>query len=248
MIFPSDGRHGALRFEKVDVSKKRTRRSDKQIGGAFCGHGTDVPGLDLTIALYSEPLATRVSSLTSLPAGGTDEARLRLLMEQHYDFVWRSLRRLGLGTADADDGTQEAFLVASRKLSSIEPGCERRYLFVSALKIASTRRRSLRRRKEAAIDDLEGDSFVERVQAREPGPEQQAELAQARRQLELILDAMDLDQRAVFILYELEELTAPEIAATLSVPLGTVSTRLRAARQKFEAATRRLQARDGGGR
>jgi RNA polymerase sigma-70 factor (ECF subfamily) len=189
-------------------------------------------------------LATRVSSLTSLSAVGTDEARLRLLMEQQYDFVWRSLRRLGLESADADDGTQEVFLVASRKLSSIEPGCERRYLFVSALKVASTRRRSLRRRKESSLAELDDDGVG--TPAGEPGPERQAELAEARQQLELILDAMDLDQRAVFILYELEEMTAPEIAATLSVPLGTVSTRLRAARQKFEAATRRFQARSGG--
>lgn len=165
-------------------------------------------------------------------------------MEQQYDFVWRSLRRLGLDSADADDGTQEVFLVASRKLSSIEPGCERRYLFVSALKVASTRRRSLRRRKESSLSELDDDGFA--APAREPGPERQAELAEARQQLELILDTMDLDQRAVFILYELEELTAPEIAAMLSVPLGTVSTRLRAARQKFEAATRRFQARSGG--
>lgn len=213
---------------------------DKQIESASVGHGTDVPALDLAEVPGAQPLAAHLRSASSA-ALGDDEARLRRLMNQHYDYVWRSLRRLGLSTADADDGTQEVFLVASRKLSSIEPGRERRYLFVSALKVASTQRRALRRRKDVATEDVETSAS-----SPAPGPEQAAQLVQALEQLQLILDAMDLDQRAVFILYELEELTAPEIAATLGIPLGTVATRLRAARHKFEIATRRLQARQGG--
>jgi RNA polymerase sigma-70 factor, ECF subfamily len=203
-----------------------------------------VPGLALAT---SEPLASRVSNFVDSAAGNTDEARLRQLMEQHYDFVWRSLRRLGLAPADADDGTQEVFWVASRKLSAIELGCEKRFLFVSALKVASTRRRSLRRRRESPSDQLDGEAFVANDEACELGPDRAAELGQARERLHVILESMELEQRAVFILYELEELTAPEIAATLGVPLGTVSSRLRAARQKFEAATRRLRAQDSGG-
>lgn len=212
---------------------------DEQIDAASVGHGKDVPALDLAEVPGAQPLAAHLRRGSSA-AIGDDEARLRRLMSQHYDYVWRSLRRLGLSTADADDGTQEVFLVASRKLSSIEPGRERRYLFVSALKIASTQRRALRRRKDVATEDIAANAL-----SSAPGPEQAAQLVQALEQLQLILDAMDMSQRAVFILYELEELTAPEIAATLSIPLGTVATRLRAARHKFEIATRRLQARQG---
>jgi RNA polymerase sigma-70 factor, ECF subfamily len=169
---------------------------------------------------------------------GSSEGRLRALMETHFDFVWRSLRRLGLHGPDADDGTQEVFLVASRKLSQIVAGSERKFLFATAVRIASTRRRSLKRRREeplVALDDQERS---------EPGPERLTELSRARRELQEILDGMALDQRAPFILFELEELTVPEIASTLGVPIGTVSSRLRAARDYFQASLRRLHARD----
>ena len=169
---------------------------------------------------------------------GASEARLRGLMEAHFDFVWRSLRRLGLLGADADDGAQEVFLVASRKLSEIIAGSEKQFLFATAVRVASTRRRSLKRRREEPLlvaDDQERS---------EPGPERLTELSRARRDLQEILDGMALDQRAPFILFELEELTVPEIASTLGVPVGTVSSRLRAARDHFQASLRRLHARD----
>ena len=165
------------------------------------------------------------------------EERLRALMAAHFDFVWRSLRRLGLTAADADDATQEVFLVVSRKLSAIEPESEKRFLFATALRVASTWRRGVRRRRE----DPQA-SFEDEAQAHAFDQEQALELGWARLQLQTILDDMDLEQRAVFVLYELEQLTVPEIAAILSVPLGTVSSRLRAARERFSAVVRRLQA------
>lgn len=177
---------------------------------------------------------------------GDPESRLRRLMIAHFDFVWRSLRRLGLLGADADDGTQEVFLIVSRKLSEIALGSERQYLFATAVRVASTRRRTLRRRREDPHPGLE-----EQEQERSaPSPERLAELARARQQLQEILDGMNLEQRAIFILFELEELTVPQIASTLALPIGTVSSRLRAAREYFQEAVRRLHARDAftGGR
>ena len=177
----------------------------------------------------SQPVAVR---------GPASEARLRQLMATHFDFVWRSLRRLGLGDPDADDGAQEVFLVASRKLSQISPDHERQFLFATAVRVASTRRRSVKRRREeplATIDDRERS---------EPGPERLTELARARSELQDILDGMDLEQRACFVLFELEELTVPEIASLVGVPLGTVSSRLRAARGYFQSALRRVHARE----
>ena len=167
------------------------------------------------------------------------EQRLASLMHEHFDFVWRSLRRLGLSAADADDGAQEVFMVASRKLDAIEPERERAFLFGSALKIASTRRRSLRRRPE-----LGGVEVEEREEQSSPGPERLAELSRARQQLQSLLDEMELELKAPFVLFELEEQTVPQIADLLGLPIGTVSSRLRSARQQFQAAVRRLQARD----
>jgi RNA polymerase sigma-70 factor, ECF subfamily len=165
-------------------------------------------------------------------------------MTAHFDFVWRSLRRLGLSPADADDGAQEVFVVLSRKLSAIASQSEKRFLFATALRVASTRRRGLRRRREEPrswLGEEEPESSRERS---EPGPERLAELAHARRDLNEILDAMKLEQRAVFVLYELEEMTVPEIASLLDLPVGTVSSRLRGAREEFDLSLRRLRARE----
>jgi RNA polymerase sigma-70 factor (ECF subfamily) len=167
-------------------------------------------------------------------------------MTTHFDFVWRSLRRLGLSAADADDGAQEVFLVASRKLSAILASSEKRFLFATALRVASTRRRGLKRRREEPRSWLGDDSAEPEPEPErsEPGPERLAELARARQELDQIMAGMKLEQRAVFVLYELEELSVPEIAQLLEVPVGTVSSRLRGAREEFESSLRRLRARE----
>ncbi len=167
------------------------------------------------------------------------ERRLTALMQQHFDLVWRSLRRFGLSGADADDAAQEVFLIASRKLDSIASGSERAFLFGTALKVASTRRRTLRRRPELA--DAELDDHDE---PSAPGPERLTQLSQARELLQAVLDDMSLELKAPFVLFELEEQSVPQIAELLGLPLGTVSSRLRAARAEFQAAVRRLQARE----
>jgi RNA polymerase sigma-70 factor (ECF subfamily) len=180
-----------------------------------------------------------VARLLTRPADAAAEERLTRLMKRHFDFVWRSLRRLGLSDADADDGAQEVFLVASRKLHAIAETSERSFLFASALKVASTRRRSLRRRPEEVDAEVE-----EHDEQSAPGPERLTELLRARSLLQTVLNELELDLKAPFVLFELEELTVPQIAEVLGVPIGTVSSRLRAARTQFQAATRRLQARE----
>jgi len=109
------------------------------------------------------------------------EARLRALMTAYFDFVWRSLRRLGLSPADADDGTQEVFVVVSRKLSAIAVESEKRFLFATALRVASTRRRGLKRRREEPRSWLgeEGPEQDQDLERSEPGPERLAEIAHA---------------------------------------------------------------------
>jgi RNA polymerase sigma-70 factor (ECF subfamily) len=153
---------------------------------------------------------------------------------EHFDFVWRSLRRLGVARADADDAAQEVFLVLTRRLNDLEQDRERAFLFATSLRVASTRRRSARRKPEATLDEFE------ELPAMGLDPEELAELSNARALLQDILNEMDLEFRSVFVLAELEELSAPEIADLLDIPLGTVSSRLRAARETFRGAVRRL--------
>jgi RNA polymerase sigma-70 factor (ECF subfamily) len=170
--------------------------------------------------------------------------RMRTLVDTHHDFIWRSLRRLGVAPADVDDGTQQVFLIAARKLEFIRSGCERRFLYQTALRIASDYRRTVHRRDEVAGDAE--DSLVDSA----PLAPELLEMRQAREQLDIILDEMPIDLRAIFVLYEIDEMSAPDIAALLEIPLGTVASRLRRARAEFSAAANRgiARAADGGSR
>jgi|SRR5882724_8693673 len=163
--------------------------------------------------------------------------RLAALLERHLDFVWRSLRRLGVPPSATDDATQQVWLVLSRRLPEIPSGQERAFLFGTALRVASdVRRRNARQREIPGLENVE---------AVDPGPSPHdlIDQRQERSALDEILDALPDDLRAVFVLYELEEQTALEIATLLSLPRGTVASRLRRARAEFEQIVKRLRAR-----
>lgn len=158
----------------------------------------------------------------------------RALYEAHVSFVFRNLRRLG--ALDAEDATQEVFTIAYRRLPEFEDRGVgvRAWLFQIALRVASDARRRRRRHPE----DADGGAVIERTSVE---PEQAAQLAQKERLalLDRALARLDLDKRAVVVLHEIEEMTAPEIANALAIPLNTVYSRLRAARQALEAALAR---------
>lgn len=178
--------------------------------------------------------------MTARPTKVVSEAeRFRALVDEHFEFVWRSVRRLGVPMADADDAAQEVFVVAARKLGSIEADREKAFLFGTAVRVASTRRRTRRRHPEDPAETLDA-----RVLDGDASPEERVELGQARALLQGILDGMSDDQRTVFVLAELEETSVREIAVLLALPLGTVSSRLRAARESFATEVKRLSARE----
>jgi RNA polymerase sigma-70 factor (ECF subfamily) len=158
------------------------------------------------------------------------ERRLKALVAGYYDFVWRALRRLGVGAGETDDAAQQVFLTASRKLDAIRPGSERPFLFQTALRVAADYRRTRRRRREAdGADEVDGAELVDP----RPATDELVELRRARAKLDAILDAMPLELRAVFVLFELEQTTMADISKLLGVPAGTVASRLRRARDVF---------------
>lgn len=172
-----------------------------------------------------------LSAVAAVPPPDSSAARLRRMIEEHHAFVWRNLRRIGTVAADADELVQEAFMIASRRLSDIRPECERSFLMTTALRIAANHRRSFTR-EQARIE------YISRVDAdRTPNPEEALQREQARELLDKVLSAMDFDLRTVFVLYEIEELSVPRIAELLDMKLGTVSSRLRRAREVFQALT-----------
>ncbi len=161
------------------------------------------------------------------------------LYDAHFDFVWRSLRRLGVPEPQLDDAVQDAFLVVHRRLADFEGRSSvRTWLFGIALRVAHDHRRALSR--HGLPEPLEGEP-ADRSSLL---PDEQTARAQALAFLDRFLATLDDDKRAVFILAELEEMTAPEIAEALSANVNTVYSRLRAARRAFEEVVKRHRARE----
>jgi RNA polymerase sigma-70 factor (ECF subfamily) len=166
------------------------------------------------------------------------DRRLRALVDDHYDVVWRTLRRLGVAPGQVDDAAQEVFWVALRRLEDIRGGRERAFLFGVAARVASDSRRARARSREVA-DQVAVDGAVEGG----PTPEGLLDERQARELLDEVLDALDDEARVVFVLFEIEGLSSPEIASLLELPVGTVASRLRRGRAQFREAAKRARAR-----
>jgi RNA polymerase sigma-70 factor (ECF subfamily) len=157
-----------------------------------------------------------------------DNARLRACIEAHTPAVWRVLRRNGVPVSEADDAVQRVFVILSRRLSSVDEGGELPFLLRTATLIASETRRSIRRRHESP------GSVPEMLVDDGAPPEEAYARREAVDQLDRLLAAMDESIREVFVLYEIEELTMARIAETLKLAPGTVASRLRRARARFE--------------
>jgi RNA polymerase sigma-70 factor, ECF subfamily len=166
-----------------------------------------------------------------------DAARLSAMLHRHYTSVWRAVRRFGVPSDAAEDATQEVFIVASRKLATILEGQELRYLYGIAMRVAANRRRSVAARREVVDQDM-----VHAAVSQAPGADALLEQRRLRRLLDLALDELPHDLRTTLVLFELEGFSEREIAETCAVPIGTVASRLRRARQAFHKAALRLRA------
>ena len=182
-----------------------------------------------------QAVAVDEDAIESSPAASPE--RIEGLVREHYAFVWRLLRRLGVGEGDADDAAQRVFLTAVDRLGGVEEGRERAFLYGVTLKVGARARRSVGRRREEPFE-----SAGER-QAHELDGEQLLERRQARALLDQLLDQMPEDLRVVFVLFELEELSTREIAELCAIPVGTAASRLRRAREDFEERVARAEAR-----
>ena len=153
------------------------------------------------------------------------------IFRQHYAWVWRLIRRLGVDEAQVDDTAQQVFLAANDKLGQISAGRERAFLAGVTQRVAANARRGAARRKDCPDDDE-----IQR-QASDGTPEQLLDLKQRRARLDRWLDAVPGELRAPFVMFELDGHSLQEISSILELPLGTVKTRLRRARALFlEAA------------
>jgi RNA polymerase sigma-70 factor (ECF subfamily) len=156
------------------------------------------------------------------------------LYEEHFEFVWRSARYLGEPPSTLDDAVQDVFLVAYRRFQDFEArSSPRTWLFAITLRVVSDHRRS-RRRKTRLLD-----SVKRMITGPVATPFDETAHAEQGRALMSALEGLSEDQRAVFVMADLEELSAPEIASVLRVNLNTVYSRLRSARREVANALAR---------
>jgi len=177
--------------------------------------------------VLSQRLSLGVSGSTS-SLSGVDAARLRRLVDAHFDSLWRFLRRLGLSEADTDDAVQEVILVLARKLERVDAKSERSFIFSTAFRVASDMRKRAKRRRET------DDEMLRELPTESPDPEVSADSQRLAVLFDRVLSRLSLELRAVFVLYELEDFTMAEIASSLELPPGTVASRLRRGREAFE--------------
>jgi RNA polymerase sigma-70 factor (ECF subfamily) len=161
----------------------------------------------------------------------------------YFDFVWRSVRRLGVPPSAVDDAAQDVFLVVHRKLADFERRSSlKTWLFGIVRRVVRDHRP---RRDRAQPEASERDAVSELPDRDSAGPHEHAERAEATRVLNALLDTLDDDKREAFVLAELEQCTVPEVAEALGVNVNTVYARVRAARRELEQALARLRAQQG---
>jgi RNA polymerase sigma-70 factor (ECF subfamily) len=181
----------------------------------------------------------RAGPTGAAPAVAATPDEVGRLYDEHFDFVWRTLGRLGVSLDQREDAVHDVFLVVHRRLGTYEGRSSlKTWLFGIAHRVAKVHRRlGARRRSDVAHDD-------ETLASSARNPQEQAAEVEAAALVERLLQKLSEERRVVLILADLEQVPAPEIAGALGIPLNTVYSRLRLARRDFENCVRRAQARD----
>jgi RNA polymerase sigma-70 factor, ECF subfamily len=148
---------------------------------------------------------------------------------QHFDFVCRSLRLLGVTPGALEDAAQDVFGVASRRLDEFEgKSTIKTWLFAIVQRVAANHRRSQRRR-QSPLEPLSDTAAVDA-----PTPEANALAAQSAALIQSFCDELDEGRRALLVLALIEGVPVRELASTLDIPLYTVYSRIRALRRSLE--------------
>jgi RNA polymerase sigma-70 factor (ECF subfamily) len=196
----------------------------------------------MRFAVIERPPPAGVSQDTSVPAAPATD--VRALYQTHFPFVWRNLRRLGVPEAQLEDAAQEVFLVVHRRLDSFDANWSsvQTWLFGIVLRVAQNERRARRRRsaREApgALEAMPSDSL---------SPAELMAKREAARLVQQTLETLSENERAIFVLVDIEMMAVPQAAEALRLKLNTAYGRLRTARAEFERSLRRIRAQEGHG-
>jgi RNA polymerase sigma-70 factor (ECF subfamily) len=186
----------------------------------------------------TEPSVPTLSGRPAVASPSTSREEFGRIFREHAPFAWRTLRRLGVDARETDDACQDVFVVVQRKLGQFEGRSSlKTWIYGVCLKVASDYRRRASSRRETLHA-----SFPDR--AAEGGPHAALERKEALRLLDALLDGLDEDKRAVFVLYEIEQLSMREVAEIVACPAQTAYARLYAARRQVQQSA---EAMAGGG-
>jgi RNA polymerase sigma-70 factor (ECF subfamily) len=186
------------------------------------------------IALPEESASARGARRDLCPAT-TTRPRFEEIYASHFSYVFHTLRRLGMRPCEADDLLQEVFLVVYRRLPDFEADRPMKpWLFGIVLRVVSEHRRRRAPARPAQVDALELADDA-------PSAETRLASRQARSLVLEALEALDLEQRAVLVMHDIDEQPTAAVADAIGIPVNTVYSRLRAARQKFASRVRQLR-------
>jgi RNA polymerase sigma-70 factor (ECF subfamily) len=183
---------------------------------------------------------------TGLDARPAEGSELDRIYAEHFRYVWRCLRALGVPDSALDDAVHDVFVVVQQKLAGFDGQAQvTTWLYAIALRIA--RRARATARKEAwrfapveSADESSGDYSAFRDHTGDE-PEQALERGERLSLARRALARLDDDKREAFVLSQVEQRSAPEIADITGLPLNTVYSRVRAARLAFRAELLRLE-------
>ncbi len=176
--------------------------------------------------------------MISGPAPAAPPPEMATVFEEHFAYVWSSLRRLGVRDADLEDLAHEVFLKVHASLHKFDPSRPiRPWLFGFAYRVAAGHRRLARNRRELVGVHAEAVDSAH-------GADELLQAAEEKAFLDRALSAMDLDRRAVLVLHDIDGVPVPEIAAALRVPLNTAYSRLRLAREELARVVRILSVKE----
>lgn len=202
--------------------------TDSTLTGDSCRMSSDT--LEQSMLMASRE---REPSLPAVPA-------LATVYQDHFKYVWRCLRSLGVDSNTLDDAVQEVFLVVSRKLEEFDGRSKlSTWLYAIVVHVARRHRATAANRARRIISGSAETFALGEAHAQgdlRAEVEKNEQLALAQRALSTLDDA----KREVFVLACVEGMSAPEIADVTGVPLNTVYSRLRVAKQQFELAVEEL--------
>jgi RNA polymerase sigma-70 factor (ECF subfamily) len=156
--------------------------------------------------------------------------------DRHFRFVWRVLRASGLPASMVEDAAQDVFVVVHRRLAEFEGRSDiRTWLFRIASWVVTSERRKLKAKRAHETD---ADESVSEVRDKAAGPFELVARSEAVRKLERVLAQMDAEKRMAFLLMDIEEMKAAEVAELLEINVNTVYSRLRLAREQFKLLLR----------